>query len=140
MRRAGASPRYEKVVVFKGNLGVLHPHTFLPSRGVLLTGGPGSGKTSLVLSLVESSCFGGEAGGPGGTLGKLAAQLVGYHFCQVSRYLSFKLNSTHARLTTRPPAWCPTLSTPWLLSSPRLHNLHHTIATSRYKMPLTSES
>merc|ERR1719234_1405539 len=56
------------------------------SRGVLLSGGPGSGKTSLVLSLVESSCFGAlEAVGgslPGGTLAKLAGQLVGYHFCQ----------------------------------------------------------
>ena len=53
------------------------------SRGVLLTGGPGSGKTSLVLNLVENSCFGGEPGEPGGgTLGKLASHLVGYHFCQ----------------------------------------------------------
>ena len=62
----------------------MHALTLLPSRGVLLTGGPGSGKTSLVLSLVESSCFGGEAGGgAGSTLAKLAGQLVGYHFCQV---------------------------------------------------------
>ena len=37
-----------------------------------------------MLSLVESSCFGGESGGgPGGNLAKLARQLVGYHFCQV---------------------------------------------------------
>ena len=61
-------------------------------RGVLISGGAGSGKTSLVLSMVERSCFGAEApahteGDPANevdsNLVKLSGQLVGYHFCQV---------------------------------------------------------
>ena len=68
-------------------------------RGVLISGGAGSGKTSLVLSMVERSCFGAEAPAytevapanevdeVDSTLVKLSGQLVGYHFCQVRMIL-----------------------------------------------------
>ena len=68
-------------------------------RGVLISGGAGSGKTSLVLSMVERSCFGAEAPAHtevvpanevdegDSTLVKLSGQLVGYHFCQVRMIL-----------------------------------------------------
>ena len=64
------------------------------NRGVLITGCPGSGKTALILSLVDRSCFGAPAvreavreGGGGGGGGEdqarlLADQVVAYHFCQ----------------------------------------------------------
>ena len=52
----------------------------------LIAGGPGSGKTSLILSLVEKSCFGPSpcAQDPRqtGLAQELADQVVGYHFCQ----------------------------------------------------------
>ena len=52
----------------------------------LITGGPGSGKTSLILSLVEKSCFGSSQCAQDlhqrGLVQGLAAQVVAYHFCQ----------------------------------------------------------
>ena len=51
-------------------------------RGLLLSGSPGSGKTGLILDLVNASCFGGGTQAAKGSLGRLAGQLVGYHFCQ----------------------------------------------------------
>ena len=71
-------------------------------RGVLISGGAGSGKTSLVLSMAERSCFGAEAPAHAevdpaneadevdSTLVKLSGQLVGYHFCQVRMILFFQ--------------------------------------------------
>ena len=59
----------------------------LPSSpGVLVLGGPGAGKTAVILSLVEASCF-GQGGRPGherpnSYLGRLASHVVAYHFCQ----------------------------------------------------------
>ena len=54
------------------------------NRGVIITGGPGSGKTSVLLALVERSCFGcggGECEGSEGLV-SLGCQVVAYHFCQ----------------------------------------------------------
>ena len=50
----------------------------------LITGGPGSGKTSLILSLVEKSCFGSSAQDSlqSGLAQELADQVAAYHFCQ----------------------------------------------------------
>lgn len=52
----------------------------------LIAGGPGSGKTSLILSLVEKSCFGSSKSTPdslqSGLAQGLADQVVAYHFCQ----------------------------------------------------------
>ncbi|XP_077561766.1 zinc-RING finger and ankyrin repeat domain-containing protein rolling pebbles isoform X5 [Haemaphysalis longicornis] len=65
------------------------------SRGVVIVGCPGSGKTAAILQLVESSTFGrrreeltygtagpGDPDGRGGVVRRLGAQLVAYHFCQ----------------------------------------------------------
>ena len=61
------------------------------NRGVVITGGPGSGKTAIILALVDASCFAApavrEAGRETGTAGEeqvrlLADQVVAYHFCQ----------------------------------------------------------
>ena len=111
-------------------------------RGVLISGGAGSGKTSLVLSMVERSCFGAEA--PAHTevdpaneaddldsaLVKLSGQLVGYHFCQVRMILFFfNSYSISFRRTTLPPALYLILSTPSQPSSPRRLNSHLIIGT-----------
>ena len=52
----------------------------------LIAGGPGSGKTSLILSLVEKSCFGSwqsaQDSGQSGLVQELSGQVVAYHFCQ----------------------------------------------------------
>jgi len=61
------------------------------NRGVLISGGPGAGKTAIILTLVQRSCFGQPqedcglpelASGSGDTLDLLASQVVAYHFCQ----------------------------------------------------------
>ncbi|CAH1182734.1 unnamed protein product [Phyllotreta striolata] len=72
------------------------------SPGVLLTGNPGTGKTSLILQLVEHSCFGRRKEHPFGQnnprsppqsiyyqidlinekIRNLASSVVAYHFCQ----------------------------------------------------------
>jgi hypothetical protein len=56
---------------------------------VLVLGGPGAGKTAVILSLVEHSCFGAGGRGAASTLdraenhlGRMASHVVGYHFCQ----------------------------------------------------------
>ena len=52
----------------------------------LIEGGPGSGKTSLILSLVEKSCFGSSTCAQDSRQSdmaqELADQVVAYHFCQ----------------------------------------------------------
>ena len=78
----------------------LKPHQELVSRNwvyykiqehrghCLIAGGPGSGKTSLILSLVEKSCFGSSEYAkvsPRSTsslVQELGDQVVAYHFCQ----------------------------------------------------------
>lgn len=66
------------------------------SQGVLVVGGPGAGKTSLCLQLVEHSCFGrrrncapvdpdaiyAQINAPNDRLRALASHIVAYHFCQ----------------------------------------------------------
>jgi hypothetical protein len=62
------------------------------SRGVIVTGAAGTGKTSIVLAMVERSCFGGGGGGGGhvspasrrseDALQRLSSLMVAYHFCQ----------------------------------------------------------
>jgi len=55
------------------------------NRGVVITGGPGSGKTALLLALVDRSCFGNSemaAESESSVLGSLAQEVVAYHFCQ----------------------------------------------------------
>ena len=108
-------------------------------RGVLISGGAGSGKTSLVLSMVERSCFGAEAPAHNevdpanvvdSTLVKLSGQLVGYHFCQVWMTLFvFQSLFLFFRRTTLPPALYLILSTPSQPSSPRRLNSHLIIGT-----------
>lgn len=65
--------------------------------GVLITGKSGSGKTSLILQLVDYSCFGRKKGSQQAESGgiycqinvshdrikSLASQVVAYHFCQM---------------------------------------------------------
>jgi hypothetical protein len=55
-----------------------------PATGVVVTGSPGTGKTSLVLAMVQHSCFGSqdtklEGDDPLSLVGEC---VVGYHFCQ----------------------------------------------------------
>ena len=53
---------------------------------VLVTGGPGSGKTALILNIVEKSCFGGRRlrwrPKPELASDHLGRHVVSYHFCQ----------------------------------------------------------
>ena len=57
----------------------------LPGPGLVLRGGPATGKTSVLLDLVERSCFGGELeyGSGERVEEELAESVVAYHFCQV---------------------------------------------------------
>ena len=66
------------------------------NRGIVVTGAAGCGKTTLMLQLVENSCFGrGQGMGEQGKgknkqameatkeLRKLASEVVSFHFCQI---------------------------------------------------------
>lgn len=78
--------------------------TFL--SGIVISGGPGTGKTALILELVEYSCFGRKRNFlydelreqsdireilpeevTAGMFTQLASYVVAYHFCQVSKPL-----------------------------------------------------
>jgi len=73
-----------------------HLSSHLPTnKGVIIRGGPGTGKTEVILSLVENSCFGGNGSSPfkGGhssasvppgekNSNLLSNHVVAYHFCQ----------------------------------------------------------
>ena len=52
------------------------------TRHISLEGGPGSGKTAVILALVQSSCFAAEIGGGRAGEREVAEQVVAYHFCQ----------------------------------------------------------
>ena len=78
-------------------------------RGVVIVGGPGTGKTALSLQLVQHSCFGPSkpaAAGSGDQLQLLAGQLAAYHFCQLDSVVTCRvadwLHSTAAQLSQAP--------------------------------------
>jgi len=86
--RSSPSPLVGRAWLFREVLDHLTAH--LPvTPGAVVLGGPGAGKTAVILSLVEASCFGqggrvvhkGENQG-GSHLSRLASHLVAYHFCQ----------------------------------------------------------
>ena len=52
------------------------------SKGVIITGAAGTGKTSAILSIVQSSCFTQTRSQASQSLQTLASQVLGYHFCQ----------------------------------------------------------
>lgn len=77
--------------------------------GIIISGSPGTGKTALILQLVEYSCFGRKRNFEYEELreqsdiremlpeevaaeivSQLASQVVAYHFCQVSQILKYK--------------------------------------------------
>ena len=71
------------------------------SRHVSIEGGPGSGKTALILSLVQSSCFGSES-----CESEAGERVVAYHFCQADNsptcLLAELLHSLAAQLSQAP--------------------------------------
>ena len=92
---------------------------------VLVEGGSGSGKTALILSLVEKSCFGtfnkSEVSCPNR---KLSEHVVGYHFCQSDNsptcHVSEFVHSLAAQLSQ-----CPQLSAYHHLLQSDVEILHH---------------
>ena len=80
------------------------------SKGVVIVGGPGSGKTAISLQLVHQSCFGLGGGGvvhnEGDVLGMMSSQLVAYHFCQLDNAVTCRISdwihSTAAQLSQSP--------------------------------------
>lgn len=93
------------------NLLKLMGNRILYISGIVISGSPGTGKTALILQLVEYSCFGRKRNFEYEELreqsdirellpeeiaaemvSQLASQVVAYHFCQVSNnnnYLCF---------------------------------------------------
>ena len=74
------------------------------NRGVIITGAPGSGKTTIMLQIVGNSCF-----GPGQSLqdrNTVGSQVVAYHFCQVDNDVTCKVgemvHSIAAQLSQSP--------------------------------------
>merc|ERR1711970_1258808 len=61
-----------------------HLSSHLPTnRGVILAGGPGTGKTACILAMVEKSCFGsGKKTSTEDALSLISQHVVAYHFCQ----------------------------------------------------------
>ena len=76
------------------------------TRGLVILGAPGSGKTAISLELVQSSCFGVSHGGGGGEVMAVAGKVVAYHFCQMDNSLTCRLadwiHSTAAQLSQSP--------------------------------------
>ena len=76
------------------------------TRGLVILGAPGSGKTAISLQLVQSSCFGVSHGGQGGDVMSVAGKVAAYHFCQMDNSLTCKLpdwiHSTAAQLSQSP--------------------------------------
>ena len=67
-----------------------HLTSELPTnRGVIISGAPGTGKTTLVLRLVQNSCFGPSVREDGkGNMARLANKVVAFHFCQIDNSVS----------------------------------------------------
>ena len=61
-----------------------HLSSHLPTnRGVIMAGGPGTGKTACILAMVERSCFGSKKqSSTEDDLSLLSSHIVAYHFCQ----------------------------------------------------------
>ena len=88
-------PQREKRPVFVGRDWLYrdasdHLTSEIPTnRGVIISGAPGTGKTSIILTLVQNSCFGsGTAELSNGLRGRLAKQVVAFHFCQIDNSVS----------------------------------------------------
>ena len=134
--------------------------TDLPTaRGVVLTGAPGCGKTTTMLQLVESSCFGrGQGLGEQGKgksrqameatreLRGLAGQVVAFHFCQIDNSVTCLVgewvHSLAAQLAQAPAlaAYHQLLSTDHslrtLLSLAQCNTNPHTAFTRGILLPL----
>lgn len=80
-------------------------------KHILIEGAPGTGKTAILLALVQSSCFGAEAG-----VTEAGEGVVAYHFCQAD-------NSPTCRLSSLVHSLAAQLSQAPLLSSYQ-HYLH----------------
>ena len=66
----------------------------MKDKGIIITGGPGTGKTAAILQLVENSCFGSRKERE---FDHLADSVVGYHFCQVDDSITCSLaNMIHS--------------------------------------------
>ena len=90
------------------------------ARHISLEGGPGSGKTAVILALVQSSCFAAERGGGRAVEREVAGQVVAYHFCQADNAPTCQVaefvHSLAAQLC-QAPTWPPTTPT-WRASPP----------------------
>ena len=53
------------------------------SGGIVVQGASATGKTSVILNMVQSSCFGQHRGRSSSTMDVLAREVVAYHFCQL---------------------------------------------------------
>ena len=76
------------------------------SRGLVVLGATGTGKTAISLQLVQNSCFGVSRGAQLGEVKEVASKLVAYHFCQMDNSLTCRLSdwihSTAAQLSQSP--------------------------------------
>ena len=79
------------------------------SRGVTITGTPGSGKTTIMLQIVGTSCFGpGQSSQPNTISPRLSvgSHVVGYHFCQADNAATCRvgdmIHSLAAQLSQHP--------------------------------------
>ena len=103
------------------------------SRGVTITGTPGSGKTTIMLQIVGTSCFGpGQSllGGQDRSNSKayVGSRVVAYHFCQIDN-----------DVTCRVGEWVHSLAaqlsqSPYLTSYHQLLSMDHDLRT-KLSMP-----
>lgn len=112
--------------------------TTTESRGILLSGSPGTGKTAIILQLVEYSCFGRryqmtpsenegiicQVNVAQDRIRALASHVVAYHFCQADNNLTCLvpdfIHSLAAQLCQAPQL---SAYRDYLLSEPYLQNI-----------------